>query len=171
MQASAYACTHSFCGLYIQEGDAYEVIPGTEFSITRTAHRDNTSKYYINSRKATMNDVADALKSKGIDLNFNRFLILQGEVELISMMKPKGQTEHEDGLLEYLEDIIGSNSYKELIAAAEKEVEAFNETRFEQLNRMKMVEQERDNLEVPPTCTSLSIHSHSLMHTHTGCQD
>jgi hypothetical protein len=27
------------------------------------------------------------------------------------MMKPKGQTEHEDGLLEYLEDIIGSNRY------------------------------------------------------------
>jgi structural maintenance of chromosome 4 len=34
-----------------------------------------------------------------------------GEVEQIAMMKPKGQTEHEEGLLEYLEDIIGSNSF------------------------------------------------------------
>jgi len=35
----------------------------------------------------------------------------QGEVEQISMMKPKGQTEHETGLLEYLEDIIGTDKY------------------------------------------------------------
>jgi structural maintenance of chromosome 4 len=27
------------------------------------------------------------------------------------MMKPKGQTEHEGGLLEYLEDIIGTDKY------------------------------------------------------------
>jgi structural maintenance of chromosome 4 len=27
---------------------------------------------------------------KGIDLDHNRFLILQGEVEQISLMKPKG---------------------------------------------------------------------------------
>ena len=36
---------------------------------------------------------------------------VQGEVEQISMMKPKGQTEHETGLLEYLEDIIGTDKY------------------------------------------------------------
>ena len=44
-----------------------------------------------------------------------RFLILQGEVEQIAMMKPKGQTPHEEGLLEYLEDIIGSNRFVERI--------------------------------------------------------
>ena len=31
-------------------------------------------------------------------------------------MKPKAVNEHEDGLLEYLEDIIGSNKYIERIA-------------------------------------------------------
>ncbi len=30
-------------------------------------------------------------------------------MEQISMMKPKGQTEHDTGLLEYLEDIIGTD--------------------------------------------------------------
>ena len=55
------------------------------------------------------------MRSHGIDLDNNRFLILQGEVEQIAMMKPKGQTPHEDGLLEYLEDIIGSNRYLEQI--------------------------------------------------------
>lgn len=33
----------------------------------------------------------------------------QGEVESIAQMKPKGATEHDDGLLEYLEDIIGTS--------------------------------------------------------------
>jgi structural maintenance of chromosome 4 len=30
-------------------------------------------------------------------------------------MKPKAQSEHEEGLLEYLEDIIGSNKFVEKI--------------------------------------------------------
>ena len=32
------------------------------------------------------------------------------------MMKPKAPSEHEDGLLEYLEDIIGSNRYLEVFS-------------------------------------------------------
>jgi structural maintenance of chromosome 4 len=46
--------------------------------------------------------VIDLLKSKGIDLNNNRFLILQGEVEQISLMKPKSGDADKPGLLEYL---------------------------------------------------------------------
>jgi structural maintenance of chromosome 4 len=34
-------------------------------------------------------DVADRLGKHGVDLDNNRFLILQGEVEQIAMMKPK----------------------------------------------------------------------------------
>ena len=63
------------------------------------------------------------LRKKGIDLDHNRFLILQGEVEQISLMKPKGLTENETGLLEYLEDIIGSNKYIEEINKLSEDVE------------------------------------------------
>lgn len=45
---------------------------------------------------------------------------VQGEVEQISMMKPKGQTEHETGLLEYLEDIIGTDKYIPLLEETAK---------------------------------------------------
>lgn len=45
---------------------------------------------------------------------------LQGEVEQISMMKPKGQSEHETGLLEYLEDIIGTDKYIPLLEESSK---------------------------------------------------
>jgi structural maintenance of chromosome 4 len=55
------------------------------------------------------------LSSKGIDLEHNRFLILQGEVEQISLMKPKGSGPNDEGLLEYLEEIIGSDRFVEQI--------------------------------------------------------
>jgi structural maintenance of chromosome 4 len=45
---------------------------------------------------------------------------VQGEVEQISMMKPKGATEHETGLLEYLEDIIGTDKYIPLLEESAK---------------------------------------------------
>ena len=58
---------------------------------------------------------------------------LQGEVEQISLMKPKAESEHDEGMLEYLEDIIGTNKFKEPIENAEKEVEELNEKRGEKV--------------------------------------
>lgn len=87
------------------------------------------------------------LKGRGIDLQHKRFLILQGEVESIAQMKPKGVTEHDEGLLEYLEDIIGTSEYKPDIEAAVVEVDRLNEERAVQLNRVKLVEREKSSLE------------------------
>jgi SpoU rRNA methylase family enzyme len=63
-------------------------------------------------------------------------------------MKPKAQNEHDDGLLEYLEDIIGTTKYKQPIEDAAKEVEALNDVCLEKSNRVAIVEKEKDNLEV-----------------------
>lgn len=57
----------------------------------------------------------------------------QGEVEQIAMMKPKGQTEHEEGMLEYLEDIIGSCRLKQPIYTLRCRVELLNEQRGEKV--------------------------------------
>lgn len=62
-------------------------------------------------------------------------------------MKPKAPTEHEDGLLEYLEDIIGTSDYKEKIDEAFKLLEQHTEQRVIKLNRLKIVEREKANLE------------------------
>lgn len=48
-------------------------------------------------------------------------------------MKPKAESEHDEGMLEYLEDIIGTNKFKEPIENAEKEVEELNEKRGEKV--------------------------------------
>ncbi|XP_039345241.1 structural maintenance of chromosomes protein 4 isoform X3 [Mauremys reevesii] len=70
-----------------------------------------------------------------------------GEVEQIAMMKPKGQNEHDEGMLEYLEDLIGSGRLKDPIQVLCRRVEMLNEQRGEKLNRVKMVEKEKDALE------------------------
>ncbi|KAK7695127.1 hypothetical protein QCA50_002317 [Cerrena zonata] len=127
--------------------DAFSTIPGSTLVVARTAYKNNSSRYTINGRSSTYSEVQKLLKGKGIDLDHNRFLILQGEVESIAQMKPKAPSEHEDGLLEYLEDIIGTSNYKEPIEQAMHEVERLNEERVEKLNRLKIVERERNALE------------------------
>lgn len=144
--------------------DNFLLVPNSQLVVNRTAYRNNSSKYTINDRTSTFTEVTTLLKGKGIDLDHNRFLILQvssrillikgiadhhqGEVESIALMKPKAQTEHEDGLLEYLEDIIGTTQYKKPIEEAEAAVEALNEERAEKASRWKVVERERAALEV-----------------------
>lgn len=130
-----------------KEGDDYEVIPNSKFYVSRTANKDNSSAYHINGKKATFKEVGALLRSHGIDLDHNRFLILQGEVEQIAMMKPKGQTAHDEGMLEYLEDIIGSCRLKEPIQTLSRRIELLNEQRGEKLNRVKLVEKEKNALE------------------------
>jgi hypothetical protein len=65
-------------------------------------------------------------------------------------MKPKAQNEHDDGLLEYLEDIIGTAKYKQPIEDGAKDVEALNEVCLEKSNRVAIVAKEKANLEVCP---------------------
>ena len=130
--------------------------------MARTAYKNNSSKYTINGRASNYKEVQTLLKGRGIDLDHNRFLILQvgwllfvlvsshsrkGEVESIAQMKPKAPSEHEDGLLEYLEDIIGTSQYKGPIDEALVEMERLTEDRTEKLNRLRLVERERNALE------------------------
>lgn len=61
----------------MQDDGEYEAVPGSDFAITRAAFRDNSSKYYINNRSSNFTEVTKKLKGKGVDLDNNRFLILQ----------------------------------------------------------------------------------------------
>lgn len=53
------------------------------------------------------------------------------------MMKPKGQTEHDEGMLEYLEDIIGSCRLKEPIHTLSRRIELLNEQRGEKVTQRR----------------------------------
>ncbi|ANQ08829.1 Structural maintenance of chromosomes protein [Plasmodium coatneyi] len=118
------------------------------FTISREATADNQSKYRINDKVVTQKEVFDLLLQNGIDLRNNRFLILQGEVEQISQMSPKG-TKNEEGLLEYLEDIIGTNCYIEDINKSLDELERSEEVYHDKVNRLKHVYNELKELAGP----------------------
>lgn len=67
----------------------FSVVPGSQIVISRVAYQNNSSKYFINNKTSNATEVTTILKKRGIDLDNNRFLILQGEVEQISLMKAK----------------------------------------------------------------------------------
>ncbi|KAI3629474.1 hypothetical protein MIR68_012489 [Amoeboaphelidium protococcarum] len=127
--------------------DRFDVVPDTDLVIARTATRSNTSKYTINGKTSSYTEVTALLRERGIDLDHKRFLILQGEVESISQMKPKAQSEHEDGLLEYLEDIIGTSRYNQPIKDAQLKLDEMEEARAEKLNKVRISEGEVKGLE------------------------
>lgn len=64
-------------------------------------------------------------------------------------MKPKAQNENEEGLLEYLEDIIGSNRLKIPINKLKNKLELLKEQRASQLLRVRYAEKEKLSLEEP----------------------
>lgn len=101
----------------------------------------------INHRRVTFKDVSRKLSEFGIDLRYNRFLILQGEVEQISLMKPKCDNNNETGMLEYLEEIIGTSRYKEPIEQLMVKYEKFNEDRSRHINRVNFSLKELKNVE------------------------
>lgn len=125
---------------------AHEVIPDSQLIISRKAFKNNTSKYYMNGKETNFTAVTTLLRDRGIDLDHKRFLILQGEVESIAQMKAKASNEHEDGLLEYLEDIIGTSKYKTPIEESAAELETLNDVCVEKNNRVQHVEKERNSL-------------------------
>ncbi|KAI9894177.1 MAG: hypothetical protein M1814_004031 [Vezdaea aestivalis] len=128
-------------------GGAHEIIPESMLVVSRKAFKNDSSKYYINGKTSTFTIVTTMLRDKGIDLDHKRFLILQGEVESIAQMKPKAANEHDDGLLEYLEDIIGTSKYKTPIEESAVEVETLNDVCAEKNTRVQHVEKEKNGLE------------------------
>lgn len=146
-KSDGQSCDYARVSVFMQEiidldDENFEVVSDSQCVITRTARQDNSSTYKLNDKTVQFKQIATFLDSKGIDLDNNRFLILQGEVEMISMMPPKGKNESDEGLLEYLEDIIGSNKF--VAEANEKEIqlESLTEVKQEKYNRVKAVAKE-----------------------------
>ena len=130
-----------------ESDDSFHYIPGGDFVVSRTVYKNSSSQYYLNGKESSFEEINNLLNKKDIDLKHNRFLILQGEVEQISMMKQKGENENETGLLEFLEDIIGTRRYVPLIDKLSKSIEDLGEIKTSKLNRVKISRNEINQLE------------------------
>eukprot|EP00768_Dysnectes_brevis_P004155 gnl/Dysnectes_brevis/2963_a3644_710.p1 GENE.gnl/Dysnectes_brevis/2963_a3644_710~~gnl/Dysnectes_brevis/2963_a3644_710.p1 ORF type:complete len:1242 (-),score=281.18 gnl/Dysnectes_brevis/2963_a3644_710:34-3759(-) len=120
-------------------------VKDSEFSISRTINQ-SSSYYSISSKKVPFSEVSAQLKRYGIDLANNRFLILQGEVEQISLLKPKARNPGETGLLEFLESVIGSDRLVPDIEKAAETLEETAEARSHARNRHRAAVKDRDAL-------------------------
>jgi structural maintenance of chromosome 4 len=123
------------------------IVENSDLIVSRKATQNNSSSYYINNRNSNYKEVTTLLKDEGIDLDHKRFLILQGEVEMIAQMKPKAENDNDDGLLEYLEDIIGTSSYKERIESITSEIENLQDSYNEKERRFKFISKEFEDVE------------------------
>lgn len=94
---------------------------GKSVSVARSVTNKGKSTYSINGETAQQERIFELMKGYNVDLVNNRFMILQGEIESISQMKAKG-TGEQIGLVEYLEEIVGTSGYIEEIKRAEEEV-------------------------------------------------
>lgn len=74
------------------------------------------SSYKINGENVSNSQYIQFLRGNGIDVDTSRFLILQGEIESLSMMGPME-------LLEYLEECIGTVSMRREIESVTVETE------------------------------------------------
>lgn len=134
--------------------EKYQTVPNSQLIVSRTVEKRDVngktvekSSYNINNATKTYTEVQTLLKGYGVDLDHKRFLILQGEVESIALMKPKGQNDNDDGLLEYLEDIIGTSTYKSRISEFEVKLEEMAQERDEKLSHLKLIQKETKNLQ------------------------
>lgn len=135
----------------------YVIKPGSELVVKRTALADNTSYYSVNGARKKRSEVQTILmETHKIDLNNNRFLILQGEVEHISQMAPKGSggAAGDVGFLEYFEEITGSDRFHEEITAKDALLAETEESRKQALQRSRLGD------------TALDEHHASALETH-----
>ncbi|CAI5528711.1 unnamed protein product, partial [Closterium sp. Naga37s-1] len=129
------------------EFDTIETVSRSEIAILRTIYHNDMTKLDVDNDDSFIEEIIILLKNKGIDLSIESFHVLQGELERVAMMTPKAQRPHEEGLLEYLEKVIGTNKYIEQINEKAQRLEDLNERRVVSIERMRLAEREKDQLE------------------------
>ncbi|KAG1358997.1 structural maintenance of chromosomes protein 4 [Cocos nucifera] len=121
----------------------YRAVEGSNFVITRVAFRDNSSKYFINDRGSSFTEVTKKLKAKGVDLDNNRFLILQ---EFFLYCYPFSICKKRKMFWKIIpNEIREGKKFHRLQGCARLEI--LNEKRTTAVQMVKLSEKERDTLE------------------------
>ncbi|CAI5492465.1 unnamed protein product, partial [Closterium sp. Naga37s-1] len=129
------------------EMDTSKAVPGSKSGILCTTLCNDTTKHDVDNHDSSCKAMTTLLEHKGIDLRKDQFHVLQGELERVATMQPKAQWSHEEGLLEYLEKMIGTNKYIDQIKEKSQRLEDLNTKRVGFTERMQLAEREKDQLE------------------------
>ncbi|KAK6089985.1 hypothetical protein P3W45_001031 [Vairimorpha bombi] len=123
-----------------KEKSCFVELTFNKFKIKREINVNKSTKYYCDGKEISNSDLITKMMEEGVDMEHNRFLILQGEIEGIAMLKPK------EGLLEFLEDIIGTSKYKTQIDEFNEEAKAMEENNITIQNNVKFLKTEFDHI-------------------------
>jgi structural maintenance of chromosome 4 len=74
----------------------------------------------------------------GLSIRHNRFLVLQGEVEQIFSMKAKSGVKDSPGLLEFLEDTVGTALLRDEMAVIDTKLQVLDDRRTENGERSRL---------------------------------
>ncbi|OAG29657.1 structural maintenance of chromosome 4 [Nematocida displodere] len=129
-------------------------------NVSRTVNLKGKSVYMLNGTAATIESISETLKLYNVDLVNNRFMILQGEIESISNMKAKG-TPETPGLVEYLEEIVGTHQYIEEIKSQEAAHAIAAETAEKLRAEHRFVEKEAEYLRPKAEAAEAQIYSYA----------
>ncbi|XP_026479399.1 structural maintenance of chromosomes protein 4-like [Ctenocephalides felis] len=133
----------------IRDQEECQDVPNSEIIVSRTIFKDNSGFYKLNNEKVPYKTIFKLFKELGIDLNHNRFLILQGEVEQIALMRSMGRNENEVGMLEYMEDIIGTSRYKTALKNLQNKVEELIVSKSEKISNAEIARQQLEDCRKP----------------------
>ncbi len=96
-------------------GNAIISISNRNKNATNANKERCVSRYKINGNEISSTEFLNFIVNESIDIENNRFLILQGEIESISLLGPLE-------LLHYIEDCVGTRVYEKKIEEIENEI-------------------------------------------------
>jgi len=117
---------------------------GNELLVSRIYFRDNKTYYHLNSNFCTLPEISIILCKILFELEKDRFLILQGEVEKICNLNSRGLKNKKTGLLEYFECIFGSKVFVSEIFNIFFKINKLKKERSKLIDSIKFVEKEKD---------------------------
>nr|XP_027200350.1 structural maintenance of chromosomes protein 4-like [Dermatophagoides pteronyssinus] len=122
-QSQGLACSEAAVEIYLNVLADQSGGPSiSSFSVGRDISLNSRSRYFLNGAVCSYADVEQKLSSYGVDLNTNRFLVLQGEIERLAALPPIAPDGSRNGLLELCESIIGTDVLVPSIAALEQKI-------------------------------------------------
>ncbi|MGQ4872922.1 MAG: AAA family ATPase [Promethearchaeia archaeon] len=132
--------------IYFDNSD--DIFPGgkdTDFTITRTIKRGGGGGYKMNGKKATRQQILNALAAANIDPDGGNQFVLQGKIVELTHMNPISRRE-------FIEDLVGLQKYDEMRDATLKELEKAErdlgqfEAIFKEVSaQLKKVEKEKND--------------------------
>ena len=93
--------------------EMYEVLTDSLFVISRITYQNNHAEYLVDNRSSCLSNLGLIFMQNGVDLVNNRFTFLHGDLINVGVLKPKAINSQEVALLDFIEEIFGSNALQE----------------------------------------------------------